>query len=51
MSIGGWGVICWPGMVGGLYGHKHETLISASILNDGGNFSSTALGEIILEIG
>ena len=47
MSIGGCGVICWPGMMGGLYGHKRETLIGASILNDGGNFSSTALGEII----
>ena len=44
-------MICWPSMVGGLYGHKRETLIGASILNDGGNFSLTALGEIILEIG
>ena len=51
MLIGGCGVICCPGMVGGLYGHKHEMLIGASILNDAGNFSSTALGKIISEIG
>jgi len=38
-------------MVGGLYSCKHEMLIGASILNDGGNFSLTALGKIILEIG
>ena len=44
-------MICCPSMVGGLYGHKHETLIGASNLNDASNLSSTTFGEIILEIG
>jgi len=32
-------------MVGGLYGHNQDTLMGASILNDGGNFRTMALGE------
>jgi len=44
-STGDWSVICCPGMVGGLYGCNWDTLMGTSILNDGGNFRTIALGE------